>query len=331
MVGWRIPDPPHYADDLPIILRSLVKLDLTYTASLYFGVGPIKQITHNREGVFNAKDKTQMREEAENRRKQFEDALNGAASKFYPSGRLASYRERLRLFDAAFEKWKENNSISSYPFYSEDLAAARDKCVRFGNDIKAIPLWDRNWETVLSGTDFEIYVPVHEIYETDILSCRKQFTQIEGTKEERFIIACRANATHMPEFNSEDTDKPLMTWNYLIFRYTYTMNTPNWSATKLRDPPRFPEGFRSLCNNNFEQFGRFFLVFHEGSELKLMDITSGPVGSAEISEAELVQPRPCVCTTGGSADGCFVKTKFLDTLNSRQVLMIFRFDSARQL
>jgi hypothetical protein len=64
-IGWRTHSA--YPSELPEILRNLVKDDLTYAASLYFGVGPIKQITHGLQWYYKAKSPSAILDEARQR------------------------------------------------------------------------------------------------------------------------------------------------------------------------------------------------------------------------------------------------------------------------
>lgn len=248
------------------ILSSLFR-DITLAASQCFGVDGVKQATHDiSQGYYKENDdNTAWHSKAIDQVNKLLETLSEVksllASRSVALRYLTTYEKHIQLF---LQKLEQVDPKSQIPAVDDLTREVRTK-FRFGTSPNSTPMKFGNLEPTKWGKEeFEIYLPVHLVYEADF--------QNISTKCDRVVLCALESQEKRQHPKTWKGDKqPVLHREFMIFEQDgndeYSENVP------LKCLPGYFEVFQS---KGFELFGRMYLVLRRNNQLQVYDCTYKP-------------------------------------------------------
>jgi hypothetical protein len=297
-----------YKDNTPDweILMKLVKPNLTLAASECFGINGIKQATHSlAQGFYIGPDGwyNNILTQVDHFIKTIEETNKFTCINIidkFPV--LKQYLDNIKNFRKKTVKINNNHELAT-----KSLPQLRNKYFSFGTSRKRkkfkIGKKDITRNDKINpkqGNEFEIYLPVHEIFKSEF---KTLYDNCDSIKHHTW----QSNEVYpLPQTWNVDSKRPKIFKDYLVFN----QRGEPYPCDAIQ---RLPECFEVFRNKHFEFFGNMYLVLKRQN------------GQIEINDCTYEQALP---KTSDYFDKTL--TKYLEENNDTTAYFIFEFNSWRQ-
>ena len=323
-VGWhgRTQSDPAYPDDLPQKIRETVWPDLSLAASWYYGVGPIKQITHSPQGYFRG-SKQDFQEQVEQRKSGLDAALTCAHA--VVSTATENVRKVQCIADHFHHSWKTGWAAAgdSYPYFVAGLGDARN-AVRCGTAINSgtrLCACTSACCHTRKGEHFEVYVPIREMFGKDI----DEVVSSGGGGSDKFMLAACGKPSVQSDRAADTTKQPYVVLNYQIFPLCCKQDQ-SWSKRTIEN---WASSADNLLAKGFSLFGKIFMIIKANNGVEIYDITLGSRQVNMIQAREFLPEFPCRCQSEGDAE-CEVSKHTLAKVSENSPILVLRLETWRQ-
>jgi hypothetical protein len=231
-------------------------------------------------------------------------------------------RTTVDTFHKLWENELQNKpTVENGVFYVHNLETARNR-VRWGTSIHSENKMCRCVERCQhrkNGEEFEIYIPVPEMFGKDI----NEVVRRGGGTEDGFLLAaCGSKKSGGADQRADRDKQPYVVFNYQIFPLDCHPSHPwdriaveNWASSS----------FGSLRRKGFRLFGKIFMAVKSDNGLGIYDLTFGKDLIIEIREEDFLPSSPCRCGVE-----CVARKKSLALVTETTPILVFRFQTWRQ-